>query len=120
MPHGHCFFWTPTILVPYVLGNLMTLTAYISIPIIFFLALRRGKEIIAVPRLFSIYALFILSCGFGHGIAIWNLWHADYWLESRWSIVTGIISLAAAGASVKTFRHLIDYWEELNGPGKTR
>jgi diguanylate cyclase (GGDEF)-like protein len=70
------------------------LVAYFSIPL---LLLFNRRHIDAQMRpVLVLFAAFIFSCGIGHGLRVWNIWHADYWLEGGWSLVTATVSLYTA------------------------
>ncbi|MGD1903165.1 MAG: GGDEF domain-containing protein [Geitlerinemataceae cyanobacterium] len=43
-----------------------------------------------------LFASFILSCGLGHLVTAWNIWHTDYWLEGSIKLVTATISAYTA------------------------
>ncbi len=45
--------------------------------------------------MFACFGLFIVACGFTHGLEVWTLWHATYWLS-------GVVKAITAAASVAT------------------
>jgi diguanylate cyclase (GGDEF)-like protein len=94
MPHGTCFLWDPWLTSLHVIGDTLVALAYFSIPWVIY----HNRDYILEPMrpLVLLFAAFILSCGVGHSIRIWNIWHANYWLEGVWSWVTGLISLYTA------------------------
>jgi GGDEF domain-containing protein len=94
MPHGTCFLWNPWLTALHVIGDMLVALAYFSIPWIIY----RNRHYIVEPMrpLVLLFAAFILSCGVGHSIRSWNIWHTNYWLEGIWSWITGLISCYTA------------------------
>ena len=94
MPHGMCFLWRPELIWLHAISDSLIALSYYSIPfaLLYILAHRRD---LAFPRVFVLFAAFILACGTTHVMGVWTLWHPDYWLD-------GGIKLATAGVSVLT------------------
>lgn len=94
MPHGSCFLWDPWLTALHVISDWMIVLAYSSIPLMLYL----GRAQISAPMrpILMLFAAFILSCGIGHSVRIWNIWHTAYWFEGGWSWLTGTISLYTA------------------------
>lgn len=94
MPHGMCFLWRPELIWLHAISDSLIALSYYSIPfaLLYILAHRRD---LAFPRVFALFAAFILACGTTHVMDVWTLWHPDYWLD-------GGIKLATAGVSVLT------------------
>lgn len=90
MPHGSCFFWQIPLTSLHVFSDLLVSAAYFSIPVLLYLNRQHVTE--AMRPLLMLFAAFILSCGVGHLIEAWNIWHSAYWLEGFEKLVTGIIS----------------------------
>jgi PAS domain-containing protein len=42
------------------------------------------------------FGAFIISCGTSHLMAVWTLWHPDYWLSGGIKLTTALISLYTA------------------------
>lgn len=94
MPHGHCYLWTPGVLWLHVLPDILIAMAYFAIPFVLFHLARRRQDL-PFHSLFVWFSVFIVACGATHVVDIWNVWHAEYWLE-------GIIKAITAAASVPT------------------
>ena len=93
MPHGHCYLWTPALLWTYLISDAVISFAYLSIAAALLFYLRKHHY----PQLnwmLILFALFIVACGFTHAIAIWIIWHPDYWLDAFMKAVTAVLSLA--------------------------
>lgn len=91
MPHGSCFLWNKPLTFLHVGGDLVTTIAYFSIPVLILVNREDMSE--SLRPVLSCFAAFILSCGIGHALSAWNIWHADYWVEGIWKWVTGLVSL---------------------------
>lgn len=96
MPHGHCYFWKDEILWPIVIGDALTVLAYLLIPIILLRFIYQRKDM-RFNFVFQFFALFILSCGFGHFVEILNIWEPHYVLSAVIKMVTGSVSIGTVG-----------------------
>ncbi|PSN12824.1 hypothetical protein C7293_18520 [filamentous cyanobacterium CCT1] len=94
MPHGSCFLWDPRLTSLHAISDGGVLVAYFSIPLL--LLLNRQYIDAQIRPVLLLFAAFIFSCGIGHGLRIWNIWHANYWLEGGWTLITAAISLYTA------------------------
>lgn len=94
MPHGNCFLWDRPLTGLHVIGDVGIAVAYFSIPVLLFIN-RRYASANARPLLL-LFAAFILSCGIGHVIEVWNIWHANYWLAGLEKLITASISILTA------------------------
>ena len=95
MPHGHCFLWSPGLLIGNIIAELLIAAAYFSIPIALWCIARKRKDF-EFDTAFMMFGLFIISCGFTHLFSLWNIWHLDYWGEMVLKLFTGLISMATA------------------------
>jgi diguanylate cyclase (GGDEF)-like protein len=94
MPHGSCFLWDPWLTSLHVISDGLITVAYFSIPLL--LLLNRQHIDAQIRPVLLLFAAFIFSCGIGHGIRVWNVWHANYWIEGFWTWVTATVSLLTA------------------------
>ncbi|MBD2258483.1 GGDEF domain-containing protein [Pseudanabaena sp. FACHB-2040] len=90
MPHGSCFLWNPWLTSLHALADGGIAVAYFSIPVLLYIY--REHAATAARPLLLLFAAFILSCGVGHVLSAWNIWHANYWIEGSWKWVTLSIS----------------------------
>ncbi len=97
MPHGHCYFWTPGVLWSHAASEAVIALSYFSIPVGLLVFARRRADVGFRP-IFQLFATFILACGFGHLVDLWNIWHGAYWLSGAVRVVTALASLATATA----------------------
>lgn len=95
MPHGSCYLWETPLVWLHVLGDAFTAIAYFSIPVIlvYYVSQRRGAPF---HHVFILFSAFILSCGFGHLLDVWTLWHPAYWLSGFEGALTALISCYTA------------------------
>ncbi|MFA7268384.1 MAG: PAS domain S-box protein [Sterolibacterium sp.] len=95
MPHGHCFLWTPSLLWTFVVSDALIVLSYYSIPLglLYFVGKRKDLQFNWIFKLFSV---FIFACGTTHLLAIWTIWHPDYWLDAGAKAITALVSLISA------------------------
>lgn len=94
IPHGHCYLWKPELVWLEIISNALIALAYFSIPIVLvYLVKQRGDLFHWVSFLFS---AFILTCGAGHLLEIWTIWHPTYWLSTGVNLLTATISVLTA------------------------
>ncbi|MGG6294004.1 GGDEF domain-containing protein [Leptolyngbya sp. AN02str] len=94
MPHGSCFLWNPSLTSLHVVADGLIAIAYLSIPVLLFRY--RDRAAVQARPLLILFAAFILSCGFGHLLQVWNIWHSNYWLEGSEKLVTASVSCVTA------------------------
>lgn len=95
MPHGMCYQWQPTILTLHVVSDATIAVAYFAIAIILAWFVGRRPDL-PFRGLFGMFALFIVSCGLTHAMAIWVVWHPDYWTDGALKAITATASIATA------------------------
>ena len=100
MPHGMCFAWQQNVLLLHVVSDALIALAYFSIPLtlVFFATRRRD---LPFKWLFAMFGTFIVTCGTTHLLAIWTIWHPDYWLDGGVKAFTALISIVTAVALVQ-------------------
>jgi len=94
MPHGTCFFWDVPLTTLHVVADGLIGLAYLSIPLILYL--HRQYVSSGTRPLLLLFMTFIFSCGIGHGLTAWNIWHANYWVEGVEKLITASISVYTA------------------------
>lgn len=94
MPHGTCFFWDIPLTSVHVFADGLIGLAYFSIPLILY----RNRQYVSAGAtpLLMLFVTFIFSCGIGHLLSVWNIWHADYWLEGIEKLITAVASAYTA------------------------
>ncbi len=95
MPHGYCFGWRPDILWLHVSSDTAIALSYYVIPLALVYLVRARRDL-AFHWMFSLFGLFILSCGTTHLLGVWTLWHPVYRLEGVVKAVTALASLPTA------------------------
>jgi len=95
MPHGHCYQWTPAIVWGHAVSDAIIALAYYSIPVVLIIFVRRRPDA-HFSWVFVLFATFILACGTGHLLDIWNIWHAEYGWSAVVRVLTALASLATA------------------------
>ena len=99
VPHGHCYLWKPGLVSLHFSSDILIALAYYSIPItlVYFVKQRRD---IPYPEVFWLFSAFIVACGTTHLLAVWTIWHSDYWFSGTIKAITAVISLYTAAALV--------------------
>ncbi len=100
MPHGHCYFWQPSLVWLHVTSDALIALAYYSIPIILVYFLRRRTDL-KLRGIILMFAGFILACGTTHILSIWDIWHSAYRLEGLVKAITAVLSVATAIATIR-------------------
>lgn len=73
-------------------GDLATLAAYIAIPLVLLILLRRFPEAFAYRKVWSLFAGFIFVCGLGHGVAALTFLVPVFWLEAWVGVLRSLLS----------------------------
>jgi two-component sensor histidine kinase len=100
MPHGHCFLWYPQLLWLHVGSDALIAAAYFAIPVTLLYFVRRRKDL-PFDWMFVMFGVFIVACGAGHVMSIWNVWQPDYWATG---VVKGVTALASVGTALLLVR----------------
>jgi light-regulated signal transduction histidine kinase (bacteriophytochrome) len=95
LPHGHCYAWTPGLLWLHVAADVLIALAYFMIPFALLYLARRRKDL-PFDWLVVCFGLFLVACGVTHVMSVWNVWHANYWLEGIVKAITVAASLPTA------------------------
>ena len=95
MPHGHCYFWTRSLILINVISDSIIAIAYYTIPVALYVFVKKRKDI-SFSWIFVLFAIFILACGTTHLMEIWNIWHGTYRLTSVVKVITAIASILTA------------------------
>lgn len=93
IPLGHCYLWIPGLLWMHVIADLLIGIACLGIALVLCLLVRTIR--LPFSPVFIVFGLFIGLCGLTHVMAVWNVWHPDYWSA-------GLLKVAAATASLIT------------------
>ena len=99
VPHGHCYLWKPGLVSLHFSSDILIALAYYSIPITLVYFVKKRQDL-AYPEVFWLFSAFIVACGTTHLLAVWTIWHSDYWLSGTVKAITAVISLYTASALV--------------------
>lgn len=95
MPHGYCLFWQPSLVMLHAGSDLLIFLAYSAIPLALVLFLNKRPDI-RFASLVSLFAAFIMLCGFTHVVSIATLWEPIYYLHGTVKLLTGVVSAITA------------------------
>lgn len=90
-PRWHCGNWTTLHGIVHVVADLAIWGAYTSIPLALVYFVRRRRDT-PFPRLYWLFALFILSCGTGHLVEAGIFWWPAYRLSGAVKVITAVVS----------------------------
>jgi len=88
----YCGTWTGFHGWLYILSSLAICTAYFLIPVSIFYVLVKRKKDLPFPHIFSLFSLFILSCGITHFFDAIVFWLPLYRLHALFLFITAVIS----------------------------
>jgi two-component system sensor kinase FixL len=100
MPHGHCFFWQPSLVWMHVISDSLITAAYYSIPVTLYYFIRKRTDL-KLRGLILMFAGFILACGTTHLLSVWDIWHSAYRLEGLTKAITAALSIVTAIATIR-------------------
>lgn len=90
--HGHCYLWKPELVWLHAGSDFLIGLSYYSIPLLLIYFIRRRHDV-PFQGIFLLFSAFILSCGTGHLLEIWTLWHPYYWISGLMKATTALVSL---------------------------
>ena len=94
-PHGFCLLWEPGLLWLYAISDIAIGIAYLAIPFILLVFVRRRPDLILRPVAW-LFAAFIILCGITHWLDVLTIWVSAYGVEAVFKAATGIVSLITA------------------------
>lgn len=94
-PHGYCLMWEPGVFWTHVVADFLIAISYLSIPIAIVYLVRRRRDM-AFGALPTLFALFIVACGFTHLFGVWTMWVPSYGPEAIVKALTAAVSVATA------------------------
>src|SRR5438477_3120530 len=105
-PRWHCGNWTQLHGWIHIVSDGVIFAAYFAIPAAI-LRLVWKRPDVPFPRVFWLFAAFILLCGFGHLVETSLFWHPWYRFSALVKVATATASLATVVASVPVLREAI-------------
>ncbi|MBA4065397.1 MAG: hypothetical protein C0501_17125 [Isosphaera sp.] len=104
VPRAECGQWTPGLVGLHLVSDFLIWVAYVSIPIVL-LAFARRRDL-PYPRLFILFAAFILACGTVHLVEAVIFFRPVYRLSGVVKAVTAVVSLWTVAALIPVVRRL--------------
>ncbi len=95
LPHGVCMRWQPEVLWLHVVSDGLIALAYLSIPLLLAIVVRKRKDI-PFHWMFLAFGTFILACGATHVLSIVTLWVPIYRLDGAVKALTALASIVTA------------------------
>ena len=94
MAHAYCLR-EPGLIAIHAIADSVIALSYFLVPAALLIFVRRRRDL-AFPWMFTLFAVFILSCGATHVLAVTTLWSPMYRLEGALKVVTALASIATA------------------------
>ena len=118
MPHGHCYFWDPTIMWTHAISDSIIALAYFIIPASLIKIVKKRDDFTYLWML-VLFAIFIFGCGATHVMDVLNIWEPYYRIDSIIRVVTAMASIGTAGMLIYITPKLILFpsakkWKEMN------
>jgi len=95
LPHGYCISWSPTLLMTYVVSDILIFLSFFSIPVAIGYFAQRRQDF-PYRWLLWLFAVFIMACGATHLMGAIVLWQPMYGLDALLKAVTAFISVITA------------------------
>jgi PAS domain S-box-containing protein len=102
IPYEHSYLWKPSLVGLKVASDVIITLSYFSILLLLSYVLRQYPNI-SFRRIFWLFCAFIIAGSITHLMALWTLWHSDFWLLSLLKTITAGVSLYTA----RKLAHLI-------------
>lgn len=112
VPRSQCGAWTPFLMWSHIISDLVIWFAYLSIPIVLLTFVRRKN--LPYPRLFVLFAAFILACGTVHLIEAIIFVEPIYRFSALVKVVTAAVSVATVIALAPVVRRV--FADDSSGP----
>ena len=84
----------PAVIWMHVISDVILALIFFAIPFVLVYITRRRRDL-RFDSVIACGSVFVVACGLIHVAQIWNVWHADYWIE-------GAVRVFAALASIPT------------------
>lgn len=97
LPHGYCLSWSPSLILTYVISDILIFLAYASMPLALAYFAQRRKDF-PYRWLLVMFAAFIMACGTTHLMGAIVLWLPLYGLDALLKAVTAVVSVITAVA----------------------
>jgi hypothetical protein len=95
----HCGIWSDALGWLHIGSDLAIFGAYLAIPVVLMYFVLRKPDI-PFPKIFWLFGIFILSCGFGHLLEAVIFWHPVYRFAGAMKLVTATASWATVLALI--------------------
>jgi signal transduction histidine kinase len=95
MPHGASYLWTPAVIWMNAIPDTLIALACFAIPFLLAYITRRRKDL-PLNWLARSFCVGVVACGAMHLLAVWNIWHAEYWIEGIAKILTAATAIPTA------------------------
>ncbi len=106
-PRWMCGNWSEQVGWLHILSDLVIAGAYAAIPIAIASYVVRKRDEIVFPKIYWLFALFILSCGTTHLIDATLFWHPWYRLSCLVKLLTAVVSATTAVVLIRALPYAL-------------
>jgi signal transduction histidine kinase len=89
-PAGGSYLWTSALIWMHAIPDLLMALVCFAIPFLLIHVSRRRRDL-ALTWLGGLFGFGVFAAGLMHLFALWNIWHAEYWLQA----IAKILSVVA-------------------------
>jgi len=97
----YCGRWTPFHGWLYIISSVLIALAYFSIPLTLFYLIKKSANKLPFKKIFWLFLLFILACGFTHVFDAVMFWYPAYRVSAVVLFVTAVVSWMAVFGLIK-------------------
>lgn len=101
VPRMHCGIWSSELMWGTIVSDAGIWLAYMLIPIVMYIVIRKTKFAIQFKGLLLLYVFFIIFCGQTHIVDIMMFWYPAYRIDFIMKFCTAVVSLATAAYIIK-------------------
>lgn len=111
MPRSVCMFREPNLITMHAIADSAIFVAYLVIALCLFQVYKIVEEKeLPFKGFLWMFGIFILFCGFTHGMGVLNLWVTYYWIDGAVKAVCAIFSGLTAVYSISVPKVLRDLY----------
>src|SRR4051812_34116307 len=104
-PQGQSYGWEPSLIWTNAIPDLALAIGFFVIPF-FLLKFSKRRSDVRFSALLVSFAIFVISSGLAHLVAIWNIWHTEFALEGALKIFAACAAFPTAILLWRSLREL--------------